>query len=525
MYDLIIAGGMVADGSGSPVFRADVGITHGRISFIGPVGQARAKRVMDAAGHLVSPGFVDVHSHGDIALLRDPRHAPKVMQGVTTEIFSNCGIGYAPALGNSLPMLREQFGPTTGDFPDLPACSSVREYLGLYEGKTACNVAYLVSHGAIRASVLGLENRTAKPAELARMRRLVAEAMLDGAFGLSTGLFYVPMRYADLDELEALSREVAAAGGVLSTHVRNYYENLIESHEEVLGVARSTKVRLQLSHLVAPGKANWGKGKELVRLMQAARDEGLDVACDCYPYLAGSSSLAMFLPPEILAGGRTPALARLGEASLRPQIYAHLRRLPFEWADVRLCGVRSERNQRLVGRSLADVAGERKLAVPELICELLGEEQLEVSFLVHQCREDDLDEVVRHPAQMVGSDGLHTGASPHPRLFGAFPRFLRIYVRERKFFSWEQAIRKMTGIPAERFGLRNRGLIRLGMAADVVVLDPDRVADAATYEDPCRFPMGIPYVVCSGVLVKDGDQLTGELPGQVLRYRSPQRPT
>jgi N-acyl-D-amino-acid deacylase len=521
MYDLIIKGGRVADGTGSPAFRADVGIANGRIISIGPLGQARVKRVLDAAGHLVCPGFIDVHSHADLALLREPQHKPKIMQGVTTEIFSNCGIGFAPALDGALPLLLNQFGPITGPCPNLPACASIHDYLSLYEGKTACNIAYLISHGALRISVCGVENRQATRAELERMCALLEDGLQDGSFGLSTGLFYVPMRYSPTEELEALCRVVAEAGGIVATHVRNYYQQLIESHEEVLSIAEVTGVRLQLSHLVAPGKDNWGKGRQLAAMVRQGRERGIDVTCDCYPYLAGSSSLSMFLPPEILAGGRDAAVQRLQDPSLRTGIYEHLRKFPFEWSEVYLCGLRSQRNQRISGRTLARVAQERGLDVLQLICDLLLEEDLEVSFLVHQCQEQDLEEVLRLPEQMVGSDGLHVGTHPHPRLYGCFPRFLCRYVREKHFFTWEQAIQKMTGLPANRFGLQDRGILRVGMAADLVVLDPSVIADTATYEAPCQYPLGIPYVICNGVLVKDEDQPTGALPGQILRFARP----
>jgi N-acyl-D-amino-acid deacylase len=229
----------------------------------------------------------------------------------------------------------------------------------------------------------------------------------------------------------------------------------------------------------------------------------------------------MFLPPEILAGGREAAVQRLQDPSLRPDIYEHLRSFPFEWSEVYICGLRSQRNQAISGRNLGSVAQERGMEVPQLFCELLLEENLEISFLVHQCQERDVEEVLHLQEQMVGSDGLHVGTHPHPRLFGCFPRFLRLYVREKHFFTWEQAIQKMTGLSASRFGLQDRGILRVGMAADLVVVDPFAVSDTATYEEPCQYPVGIPFVICNGVLVKDEGEPTGALPGQILRFTRP----
>ena len=528
MFDLLIRGGIVVDGTGRPGFSADVGVVGGRVQAVGtiPAG-AQAEKTIDVTGSIVSPGFIDIHTHADIALLARPQHLPKVMQGVTTEVFTNCGLGFAPVTAAGLNIQRKYiaglFGDDGGDMTDahgatLPRVDwnwrSVADFLARFECQgIGANIAYLVPHGALRVSAMGMEERPATEAELQTMGSLLTQGMEEGAWGMSTGIWYAPMRAAAREELVRLCR----IAGFFATHQRDYGDAIFAATEESLGIAQEAGVPVQIAHLQMNGPDNAGRAAELLAKLETARAAGIDVTCDTYPYTAGSTFIQSLLPAWAIEGGPDAILRRLTEPQSRARIVADLLLLQADWSRYNLVGAESPHNHPFEGRSFTDIASARGLNVAEFVCAVLEEEQLRACFVHHAAHEGNVRDILRWSGQMVGSDGLHLPGKTHPRLYGTFPRVLGRYVREEKVISLEAAVHKMTGMPAARLGLKKRGLLQEGYAADIVVFDPNTVCDTATFDDPLRYPTGIPYVFVNGIAVKEADHATGALPGQVLR--------
>jgi len=518
VFDLILRGGMVVDGTGAPARRADVAVRGGRIAALEPLPpEVAAARVLDASGLVVAPGFIDIHTHADIALLARPTHEPKVMQGVTTEVFSNCGLGFAPATDAGLAIQRDYLLGLFGEDHGVDwGWRSVAELLDRYRGGVATNVAYLIPHGSVRVSVMGMAARPASANEIARMVAMVRRGMEEGAWGLSTGLWYAPMSSADRSEMVALCRAVAECGGFYAIHMRDYSDGILAALEEAIALSEESGCPLQVSHLQIGQPRNWGRSEEVLAAIDRARARGVDVTVDSYPYTAGSTLVQALLPAWATEGGSRAILARLRDPETRARIAAAVDEEPRDWARVVLCGARTAKNRAAEGETFARLAAIRGVSVGELVCALLEEEELQACFIAHAGDERDVRAILAHPAQMVGSDGLHLPGKTHPRLFGTFPRLLARYVREERLLTLEQAVHKMTGAPAQRLGLRDRGLLRVGAAADLVVFDPATVRDTATYDDPCRYPEGIPWVIVNGAVVKEGDRHTGALRGEVL---------
>jgi N-acyl-D-amino-acid deacylase len=361
-----------------------------------------------------------------------------------------------------------------------------------------------------------MAERAATRPELDEMVRLVEQGMDEGARGMSSGLWYAPMSYAAPVELIELCRAVSKKGGFWAVHMREYGDGLLEALAEVIRVAEIAEVPLQVSHLQTSGPKNAGLSLRALECIESARRRGVDVMCDSYPYIAGSTLLQAMLPTWAVAGGPEATLRRLAEPETRARIAEDLEAQPRDYAQTFLSGTRSPDNEPHEGKPLAAIARARRMGVGELVCTLLEEEELLACFISHHGNEEDVRAVLAHPAQVVGSDGLHLPGKAHPRLFGTFPRVLARYVREERLLSMEAAVRKMTGASADRMGLRDRGYVRSGMVADLVVFDPGIVEDRATYEEPNRYPAGMPWVVVNGVVVKEEERHTGALAGQVL---------
>jgi len=515
MFDLLIRNADVVDGTGRPAFRADVGVTNGRIAEIGVIPpEAQARETLNAHGFTLTPGFIDIHTHADIALLARPDHLPKIMQGVTTEVFTNCGLGFAPVTPESLKTQREYLLGLFGDDAGVDwGWRTVADFLARYEQQgVATNIAYLIPHGSVRVSVMGMAARPADKDEIAQMERMVAEGMEQGAWGLSTGLWYAPMCHADRAENVAVCR----AAGFFATHQRDYGDNILAATEESLAIAREAGVPVQIAHLQMNGPQNAGRAPELLALLERARADGVDVTCDTYPYTAGSTFVQSLLPYWATEGGPEAILRRLSEPQTRARIIAGLES-QADWSRYTLVGVHSDANGPYEGQAFDAIASARGLTVPEWICAVLEEDDLRACYVSHAAHENNVRDILRWSQQMIGSDGLHLSGKCHPRLYGTFPRILGHYVREEKVISLEEAVRKMTSAPAERLGLRDRGVLKVENAADLVLFDPATVRDAATFEDPLRFPEGLPHVWVNGVAVKRNDQPTRALPGQVLR--------
>jgi N-acyl-D-amino-acid deacylase len=503
VLDLVIRGGRVVDGTGAAARLADVGIDGDRIAAVGAVDTDGA-RTIDAEGLLVCPGFIDMHTHSDLRVLAEPSHEAKVCQGVTLEVCGQDGLSYAPVDDATLAELRVQLAGWNGDAPGFDwSWRSVAEYLERLDAAgTAVNIAYLAPHGSIRMLVIGSDNRQPTSEELRKMQGLVATALEDGAFGLSAGLTYAPGMYADDDEIVTLLEPVRERGGFYCPHHRNYGLHALEAYADSIAIAQRAEVPLHLAHAHLGFPVNRGRAHELLALID---ESGVDVTMDTYPYLAGATYLHALLPSWAHAGGAT--LERLRDPVLREQMRAEVEEtgsdgfhgIPVDWSLIVVDG---------------EPVGEKGFA---WLCETLIERNLDVGCITHTGNEENVRAIMQHDRHTVGSDGILVGTKPHPRAYGTFPRYFAVYVRELGVLGWEQTVRKMTGLPAERLGLADRGVLREGAFADVTCIDPQRIRDTATYDEPRRLPEGIPFVLVNGELAVDDGSRTAALSGRALR--------
>lgn len=527
-YDTVLSGGRVVDGTGSPWRRGDVAIDGAEIAAIGPPGSLDGDDVVDVGDRVVAPGFVDIHTHSDFTLPANRDAHSKVRQGVTLEVVGNCGISAAPRYGDASRGVDDWFEAWGLGDDVAPDWESMAEYLSLLEeGGISLHVASLVGHGNVRAAVLGYDDRAPDDDELDEMCALVDEAMREGAVGLSTGLFYPPGCYADTDEVVALAEVAAERGGFYATHMRSESDELIDSVEETLEIGRRADAPVQISHHKAVGPDNWGKIRYTLRRLELARERGVDVQCDQYPYVASSTSLGALLPNWAHDGGDEALLARLRDEATRERLREELvGAYEGRWDDVLVTNVQDRALKHAEGRTIAELAdrdGESRDPATVLL-DLVLEDENRVSHVNFGMDERDVRTVMSHPLTMVGSDGsslvpegpLGEGV-PHPRSYGTFPRVLGHYARDEEVLSLEAAVHKMTGLPAARLGLGDRGVLAEGLAADVTVFDPETVAQTGDFLDPAQYPSGVEHVVVDGsFVVRDGEH-TGEQPGSVIR--------
>jgi dihydroorotase/N-acyl-D-amino-acid deacylase len=533
-FDLVLRGGTVIDGTGAPGRRADVGLLGDRILAVGDLGvvdSAGVELVLDVAGRTVAPGFIDPHGHSDGSLFLDGALASHLHQGFTTQLSGNCGDTLAPitAVGRELVDLSlrayELVAPwdTFGEYLDRVA----EQPLGL-------NVAFLVGHGTVRGSVMGAEGRPATSDELAAMVAAVEAALDAGAIGLSTGLIYAPGMHAPASEVEALVAATARRDGLYATHMRNECDDLFASLEEAVGAIRAAGpgARLQVSHLKCGSRAVWGRAGEAVALLEAARAEGLDVAADQYPYTAAATTLATILPPALQGLGVDACVSALVDPHVRDLVRSEIERGISGWENVASDpgwgGLRisyAASRPEWAGRSLAELADEEHEDPADLAFDALVADRLDVSVVIECMSEPDVETIVAVPWVSVCTDatGRRPGhpildaGRPHPRTYGSTARVLGRYARERGTLPLETAVAKLTSVPAARLGLRDRGIVREGAMADLVVFDSATIADEATYSDPARYPRGIDHVIVNGrAAILDGAE-TGERPGRLLR--------
>ncbi|HXG17796.1 MAG TPA: D-aminoacylase [Methylomirabilota bacterium] len=488
-YDLLIRNGVVIDGTGRPGFSADIAIEDDHIVAVGAVSGA-TKNTIDAAGRIVTPGFIDVHSHDDFALLDRPLCDFKIMQGVTTEVIGNCGFGAAPAGAAYKAYLRDfgaqLFGPL-GSF----SWETTEEFFRMLEAQPASvNVAALIPHAAVRYTVLGADKRPPAEQELAHMQNLVREGMEAGAVGLSTGLYYLP--HTKTEEVIALARVVGQYSGLYATHMRNEAGLLLDALSETLRIGEEAGVPVQISHHKAMGRENWGKVRDSLLLIEQARARGVDVSSDAYPYTAGSTTLSA------LAKGGSLALASAADVFIASTPTKH----EYE-------GKTLEELCRLTGNSLK-----------ETVEQILAEEGEGVVAVIFGMDEADVRRVLTHPTTMIGSDGIPSvDGKPHPRLYGTFARVLGAYARDEGLFALEDAVYRMTGFPAHKFRLADRGVIHPGAFADLVIFDAQTIAERGTYQDPRHYPSGVDYVIVNGKVTADHGRHTGERSGKMLRLK------
>lgn len=524
--DLVLKNGRIVDGTGNPWFFSDVGIEGDVIVNVGKVDR-RSQETIDVRGQVISPGFIDGHCHSDLMILDDPESEIKLQQGVTTEVLGNCGMTPAPFAQRNLDLLRSYVEPVLGKTEREWSWETVESYMdGLRRAKPSENVAMYVGHGTLRIAVMGFENRPASAEELDRMKRLLEEGLQAGAVGLSLGLMYAPGSYTVREELAELCSVLPRYDGLLATHIRGEGKSLIPSIEEVIWVAETCGVPLQISHLKAAGKSNWGSVTTAIELVESARSRGLDVTCDVYPYSAGSTTMMSLLPPWVLEGGVSRTLERLKDPPSRKRIEEELghehdgwdNHVPSTgWDSVYISSLSKDHGANLEGKNVAEISESREVRPADCMMDLLLEQDGKVSIVFFHMAGSDVDQVIRWDRSLIASDSLHNQAEkPHPRLYGTFPHVLAKYVREDGALTLEEAIRKMTSFPARRFKLGKRGLIAPGYAADLVVFDPDTISDKATYDDPKHFPEGISCVLVNGTKVVESGVHGGARKGRAI---------
>ncbi len=529
--DLLIRNGKIVDGTGTPPREADIGILGGKIVAVGRnLAAASARELLDASGLVLAPGFIDVHSHDDLYLLLRPECREKVLQGVTTEIVGNCGLSVGPVLADHRECLLGMLGVLCpgADLGELIVEGGISRYLELLEeSRPTLNVATLVGHSTVRMSVMGMEQRAPTTTELRRMGQMVARAMEEGALGMSTGLIYPPGNYAGTQELVELARVVGLYGGVYATHMRSEADSEMQALGEALSIGERAGVPVQISHHKVAGRRNWGKSSQTLALMEEARGRGLRVACDQYPYEAGMTFLAAILPPGMASQGPQELSRKLRATLWRKDLEARLQEeegwenlvkgAGFEGIVISIC-----RKPHYLGKTVAEIAAEEGRSAFEVIFDLLAEEGSGSMAIFFMMCEEDILRILESPWTMIGSDGMPSLGlgRVHPRMSGTFPRILSRYVGEMGVLSLEEAVRKMTSLPALTFGLREKGLIKEGMDADLVLLDPARVKDRATYQEPNLPPEGIRLVVVNGQITVREGKLTGARPGKVIRRAS-----
>ncbi|MFF4796188.1 amidohydrolase family protein [Streptomyces sp. NPDC001276] len=537
--DLLLRGGTLVDGTGAPAREADIAVAGGRITVLPPGAPAEAAEVVDAAGQVVAPGFIDVHTHSDALaaprdadggadaaeVIEDLRLAP-LLQGVTTEICGNCGTSLFPSLPERLPELAEHLRVTFGLGPIQPAVDFEAFAAGQDPDLRRTHLASLVGHGTLRAGVMGFEARPPKPGELETMCRLLDQALSQGAAGLSTGLIYPPGTYADTEEIVALARVAAHHGKPYVTHLRDEMSQVETALEEALEIAVRSGAPLQISHHKTAGRHAWGATLRTLPRLERARAEGVDVLCDVYPYTAGSTVLHAMLPPWTSEGGVGALLERLRRSEVRDRIRADIGGGVEGWENTvgnggwdLIAVAAAQTHPEAEGRRIAELAAERGVEPVDYVCDLLLAEQGEVTIISHSMREDDVRRVLASPLSMIGSDGVPKPGRPHPRWAGSFARVLGHYGRDQGLLPLETAVHKMTGLPARRFGLTGRGVVRDGAIADLVVLDPATVRDGATFDRPLEVPEGVGTVVVAGRTAVRGGRPTAVRAGEVVRVR------
>lgn len=525
-FELIIKNGMILDGTGSPAIKKDLGIIGGKIAAIADLSLATADRIIDANELVVSPGFIDIHTHTDTELLVNPKAESKIRQGVTTEVSGNCG--YSP-----FPLNEDDFSELNQNLQEKYGLQvtwkDIAGFLQMLEKKRiSMNYATFTGHGTLRSSIIGKNDVQPTSDQLEQMKQVLARSIENGSLGLSTGLEYAPGSYASTEEIIELCKTVSKYNGVYATHVRNEDDRVEEAIQEALRICQAADVSIQISHFKACNQSNWHKVDHMLQMIQRAAESGLPVHADRYPYIAYGTGLSIFLPLWSRQGSTEEILARLEDENLIPKIKEYVAARGERiggWERVVISSCFTEKNKEWEGKSIQECAESASKSPVEFIRSLLIEEKNQASIVGFAMNEDNLKKVLASPLMMIGSDGravapygkLSTG-KPHPRYYGTFPRVLGTYCREEKVFDLPTAVEKMTFMPAQKLGLQKRGMIAKGSYADLTLFNPETIIDNATFVDPHKFPTGIEYVIVNGkVTIENGDH-TGERAGVVLRH-------
>jgi N-acyl-D-amino-acid deacylase len=525
--DLLLRGGNVVDGTGTPARRADVLLRDGRIAAVeAQLTVGAHTQVLEADGLVVAPGFIDTHSHSDLRVLVEPDLPMKVRQGITLDVLGQDGISVAPVRDEDVVQVRKQLAGLLGD-PELPRdWRSVADYLALLDRGAALNCAYLVPHGAVRAGAMGLGARRPDRDELRHMIAIVERAMGEGALGLSTGLIYPPCCYGDTDELVALCGAVAQKNGLFVVHMRSESDHILAAIDEMIEVGQRSGVHVHISHFKIAGRDNWAQLTPMLAKVRQAQASGVRITADQYPYVAGSTMFGAILPPWAHDGGSDATLARLAARAERERLRADMEKPgPSDWDNfwqwtgpegIVISDVPSGRRPEVVGTTVAEAAGAANREPIEFAFDLLLSERMGVSMISFSQSEEVVAAVMKEPYVNVCTDGL-LGGRPHPRAYGTYPRILGRYVRELKVLSLEEAVRKMTSQAADAMHLPDRGRVAVGKVADLVAFDAAQVIDRATFADPLQEPLGIEHVVVNGVAVIAAGAATGARPGRAVR--------
>ena len=524
-FDLIFSGGRVVDGTGAPWLRADVGISGDRVTAVGNLSQAVAKRRIDATNLVVAPGFIDMLGQSEYNVLVDNRAASKITQGITTEITGE-GRSIGPTNARMIADNRDVYN-RYGVTPDW---TTLAGYWKAFErARPTLNLGTFVGAGGVRDLVIGKEERRPTPAELSAMEAAVVQAMEEGAFGLSTSLAYVPDRFASTEEIIALAKVAARYGGTYVTHQRDEGDEIDASLDEVFRIAREAKIPAQIYHLKTAGTRNWGRMPAVLARIEAARAEGLDVSANQYPWAASSNNLDASLPLWVREGGREKLLARLGDPATRARARADFPKDNPDWSvepgsRILITRTLNPALKSYEGRTIAEIAKSENKDPLDVLMDIVIADRANTGRVTFSMSEDDVRTALAHPLVTMGTDsgakaedGIFSEERSHPRAWASTARILGKYVRDEKVLTLEEAIRKMTSLPASRMGLVDRGILRPGMAADVVAFDPGAVRDRSTYADPNHYSAGIPYVCVNGHLVVDGGRITDARPGRALR--------
>lgn len=526
MYDVLIKNGTIIDGSGKPMFRADIGIKEDRVAFIGDLSREAAPKVIDATGLYVTPGFIDVSNHSDVywQLLSNPELESMFRQGVTTIIGGNTGSSLAPLVTHdTIRSIQKWTDVEKISFNWL----SMKEFLlELEKRRMTVNFATLVGHGTLRRGVLHDVNRPVKPEDIDAMKHLLKQAMNEGAIGFSTGLRYTHAKNATASEIMDLTELTADFGGVYSTYLRNDSDRLIESIEEAIHTAQETKIGLHISHLKVSGKKHWHLFDGALNSIEAAASGGLPISFDVYPYTTTGSVLYTFLPDWVTEGGRKAMLRQLRDVRVRNKVVEEMRKSGIDYATLMVLS--SSLSKMMTRRYIIDIAAMQKKSLEETIIDVLLASDGRAIVSLEAISDHNMRHGIQHPFSIISSNGSgysidhkETGEQVHPRNFGAFPRVLGRYVREEKLLSWEEAIHKMTGKPAQIFHIEKRGRLEVGYFADIVVFDPERIIDVATTESPYQYPLGINDVIINGEAVLLSGRASGMRSGRVLRRKKP----
>ncbi len=521
--DVAIINGTIYDGTGIPPVSADLGICGDKLVYpLKADDAANAHRIIDAKGLAVSPGFINIHGHSDIPFIIDGRSASNLCQGITTEAAGNCGISVAPACGEYREEMREELKKENNidlDWEDLTGFFERVEKEGI-----SINMLTFIGHGNLRGSVVGMTNRSATEEEILKMKEIALELMKQGAWGLSTGLIYPPSCYGDIDEIAEICSVVAEMGGIYTSHIRSEGTHLLESIEEALEIGRRANIPVEISHLKAAGKPNWGKVSAALEKIRDARKDGIFVQHDQYPYTISATSLSMVMPDWTMDGGNKAFIGRLKDPETRKQITEELKTgLHSNGDTIIISVVNNEKNRLFEGRKVDEIAREMGKNPIDFVIDLLIDEEGAVGAIFMSMCEEDVRKVMQDPYTSICTDAwaramdgpLHI-SNPHPRTYGSFPRVIGHYARDLKLFSLEESIRKMTTLPANILKLKNRGKIADGYAADLVIFDTEKIMDKSTIADPHQYAAGIDYVIVNGVPALEKGKITAARPGKIL---------